>query len=367
MHNSKENSHTRDAMLWQQHKLIAQNYDIETGDSIVKLIVYYYLRDGTIFPVRINFDNYPESTMIKLPPQLEEFIKEIKVKEMTLENLDPEKPVVTVLDEIQRIVFKYDQCQTAIKILEKSISLPSEGKDNLSIKFSILMRKKEHKILVKMSNYPEVAKIEIDRDLIELIGLNTIKEELIINGDLEPVICLIQTLEDRARKLNHRLKDLEELMSSPIVKHFQQKDTNKVSITVKGKERLQREKIILSITFPEEYPYIPPIIQLEEPLVDISNNQRLEEEIVRIELDWNANMYLEPTIRGILQKMEHKQKFVCLVCRDPIRDVSLAAQCQNCERPYHFLCPNCGKRCFEETQLNFGKCVACLEKLVLRD
>ncbi len=367
MQNSNENNQTRDQVLWQQYNLIAQNYDLETSESIGNVIVFYYLRDGTTFPIEVNFENYPDRISVELTPQLKQFLMVRDENIISLEDWNPSRSVLAVLDEIQQLVFRYDLSFEAIKILQRSLTLPSQVDNHLSIKFSLFWRGNEQIILIKMSNYPKKVQIEIDSNLTELLGLDSSKIGLSIDGDLNQVIEFIQTLEDRTRRLNHRLKDLEELIASPIVKKCNQETVNQISISVLGKERLKDEMIILLITFPDEYPDIPPVIQLKESFVDVSNYRRFKEEINHIELNWNSNKYLEPTIRGLLEKIQQQQKFVCLVCRDPIPDVTLAAQCSNCERPYHFLCPNCGKRCFEETQHNFGKCVACLEQLVLKN
>ena len=133
---AKEQSN-RDALLWEQQNLISQSYDYEEGDGIGKLFVFYYLKDGTSFSVDVNYENYPKKVIIKLPAELQEFLDKRKEKLKTIEEWNPDKPVIVVLDEIQR------------KIHSLHLMMNEEGSEKDKIKGLVLdLRKYTSKIIL---------------------------------------------------------------------------------------------------------------------------------------------------------------------------------------------------------------------------
>jgi ubiquitin-protein ligase len=369
-----------------QYLKLSNSYSVELiDDNIYHAQVHLSSLDAgiyNIYPVTINFKNYPEKPTLIFTDDL---LIRIRGPMDVLDSLNRWKAadpmdIMEIFQTLEMRLAEDSLIESELEVIRREFSM---------------RRPSKNKILVTVPSYgPKLFDCELDLSGYPAPPIISLPEELAeINIDeLEGIRKWPEKLQkkimDVLRSLSLAIKDIfrmefEEMLLSTIVDEFQAKENGyDVAMVIPrnednswSEEEERGEFLFLEIRLSDVYPLMHPEIEVycnDEALK--MDAQILMDNILK---SWAPTIFLADVVNRLSLSLWNTSKFKCLICKSEVcptcglplltslqEDLSEICEvpCIQCKRPYHV---HCVTQSIEEGMSECGYCLTDLSRLFM--
>jgi ubiquitin-protein ligase len=353
---------------FENEEAIAQYLDLSNSfsvelidDEVYNVIAQLSSLDGgiyNIYPVTINFKNYPEKPQVTFTDDLLVRIRnldDILVRMKFWNAINPPR-IVSIVKELEMKLMEDSLVENELEMVKRELTM---------------RRISKNRITVTLSSYGNRS-FEVDLDLkyYPLPPLIYLPEELklIPVEELEGIKMWAsrpqKRIMDVLRSLNHAINNIyrlefEESLLKMIAQDYEVLDDGyqlRISVPLTKDEdpeviESSSGELLLIIRIPESYPLAPPKIDIESDSDDLTNDARVF--MAYMLKSWSPSMFIADAINRLSLSLSNRSLFKCLICgkkecptcgqpllTEPVKDTQDICEvpCIHCKRPYHVHC-----------------------------
>ncbi|TFG05874.1 MAG: hypothetical protein EU536_00590 [Promethearchaeota archaeon] len=347
--------------------LILQEYSCDYDDEKSGVLtVYLSITPQIHYQISLNFNNYPDKPEIVLPTDLQKEVGNLDSILTGLSDWDPQKPlhVVELLreleGEVQRVIFPNEEMEEVMMEFNAYMVAPFK----LHVIFLIDQKAYEFDIIHKKPDPPSLVFDTPLEQILKPTDLTTLA--------LWPRTKLLEIVREISHKIENRTRIIDELKQLDTLKPYQKtiKKWNGQGLNLEIRIELETgEYCIIEITLSEEYPLIPPAIELKS-LSNPQDQETLNELLLQYYNRWQRETRLCEVLNDIQLFLQQTSTHICNLCRH--------YKCPQCQKPISQLqmrgisgefdcihrCQSCGaifhKCCWKQYVKQTRKCPKCL-------
>jgi len=338
------------------------NYSVElVGDDVYHVVSYLSCLDGdiyNIYPITINFRDYPNKPSFIFTDELLVRIRGLKEILDTLKNWDPENPqnVVDVVSEFERRLMEDSLLESEIEVIKREYKAERLSKNRILVSLTTYGYQ-SFDVELDLGTYPEPPRIFLPE---ELNSLDMNELEALKKWPEKPQKRILDVL----RSLNQAINKLYRIQFEELLLEMVSEELNisegdyhviisipKKDEEISGQEIIVKTQIILKFKIPNAYPLAHPNIKVDS---DDEEIKTAAQNILNVmSKSWTPNMFMADAVNRLSLSLTNTSLFKCLICGQkecPICGQSLLTvpvfesedicemPCIQCKRPYHLHC-----------------------------
>jgi ubiquitin-protein ligase len=366
-----------------QYLDISNSFSVELlDDEVYNIIVHLSSLDGgiyNIYPVTINFKNYPEKPQMTFTDELLVRIRMLDEIIITLKFWDAVNPprIVDILTELETKLMEDSLIENEIEMLKREFATRRINKNRIMVTLTSYGQK-AFNVELDIKNYPDPPMIYLPEELkpIEIEELEGIKK-----WPERPQKRIMDVLRSLSSVINnlYRLKFEEYLLKMVADEYDFSNGEYKLQISVpitKDEEPEDSEPstgtLFIKIRILENYPLSPPKIEIDSDSEVLKRDgQTLLTYMLK---SWSPSMFLVDAVNRLSLSLSNTSLYKCLICGEkecPICGLPLLTQpvtdtqeicevpCIHCKRPYHV---HCLTNAMEDGMKKCGLCLSDLTR-----
>jgi hypothetical protein len=330
-----------------------------------------------IYPVTINFKNYPEKPQMTITDDLLVRIRnldDILVRLKFWNAINPPK-IASILKELEMKLMEDSLVENELEMVKREYSIRRVSKNRITATLTSYGNR-SFEVELDLRYYPLPPLIYLPEDLVEIDVAELEGIKMWASMPQKRIMDVLRSLNQAINNI-YRL-GFEESLLRMIADDFEViEDGYQVRISIlftKDEDPQVIEsssgEILLRIRVPESYPLAPPKIEIESDSDDLTNDARVF--MAYTLKSWSPSMYIADAINRLSLSLSNRSLFKCLICgkrecptcgqpllTEPVKDTQDICEvpCIHCKRPYHVHCLT------ENLDLGKTKCGFCLSDL----
>jgi ubiquitin-protein ligase len=371
--------------LFENEEAISQYLDLSNSfsvelieDEVYNIIVHLSSLDGgiyNIYPVTINFKNYPEKPSMTFTDELLVRIRGLDEIVLKLKFWDALNPlnIVDILKEVETKLMEDSLIENEIEMLKREFATRRISRNKIKVTLTSFGQK-NFDVVLSLKNYPLPPTIYLPEELksIEIGDLEGIKK-----WPERPQKRFMDVLRSLSSAINNLYRlEFEEFLLRTVANEFQFIDGGyqlRISVSITKDENLMDSRPVLGQLFikimvPDNYPLSPPKIEIDSDSEDLKRDARVF--LTYMLRSWSPSMFLVDAVNRLSLSLSNTSLYKCLICgerecpecglpllTEPVKDIQNICEipCIHCKRPYHV---HCLTNAMDEGMIKCGFCLS---------
>jgi hypothetical protein len=346
----------------QQYLNLSNNFSVElVSDEIYNVIIYLSCLDAgiyNIYPVTINFKDYPKKPIITFTDDLLVRIRGLDriLNDLKAWNRNIPLNLVDIVQKFETRLVEDSLVENEIEVIKREYKTKRLGKNRIQVTL-FTYGQKYYDIELDLKYHPDPPVISLpeelrDIDVEELEGIKKWPEK--------PQKRIMDVLRSISHAINNLQRmEFEELLLRMVAEDFEvigkgYRAVLGVPNSIEREMDMDNASIVyitLTIEIPRAYPYVPPDIEVN------SDDQELKERakvfLTDLLKSWVPNIFLADAINRLSLSLSNTSLFRCFICGQrecpicglplltvPVEESERICEmpCIHCNKPYHVHC-----------------------------
>lgn len=371
--------------LFENEEAISQYLDLSNSfsvelieDEVYNIIVHLSSLDRgiyNIYPVTVNFKNYPEKPSVTFTDELLVRIRgldEIVLKLKFWDAVNSLK-IVDVLKDIETKLMEDSLIENELEMLNREFVTQRISKNKIRVILTSYGQK-SFDVVLNFKNYPLPPTIYLPEELksIKIGDLEGIKQ-----WPERPQKRLMDVLRSLSSAIHNLYRmEFEEFLLRTIADEFEFIDGGyqlRISVSITKDEKPDETEpaqgmLFIKIMVPDNYPLSPPKIEIDSDSEDLKRDAQVF--LTYMLKSWSPSMFLVDAVNRLSLSLSNTSLYKCLICggrecpecglpllTEPVKDIQNICEipCIHCKRPYHV---HCLTNAMDEGMIKCGFCLS---------
>jgi ubiquitin-protein ligase len=366
-----------------QYLELSNSFSVELiDDEVYNVVAHLSSLDGgiyNIYPITINFKNYPEKPQMTFTDDLLVRIRALTDIIAGLRSWDSDKPrmIVDILKEFETRLMEDSLLENEIEALRREYRTKRITKNRIVVTLTSYGYK-AFDVELDLSQYPLPPTVYLPQELEEI---NVRELEGLKKWEERPQKRIMDVLRSLSSVINNLFRlEFEELLLRMVSNEFDVVNNEYhlgIDIPILREENTEdveapRGHIHMKIKVPEAYPLSPPKIEIDSDSEDLKRDAQVF--LNYMLKSWSPSMFLADALNRLSLSLSNTSLYKCMICGNrecptcglPLLTVPVSeaqdiceVPCIHCKRPYHI---HCVTDAMEKGLIKCGYCLSDISK-----